>query len=427
MSGESPSAYVVRRSAASCSPWKGRAPLLGHLDVELTERCNNDCIHCYVNRAENDEAARQRELTTAELLAVFGEAASLGALTVAMTGGEPLLREDFEELYLGARRLGMGVRLQTNARCVTPGLAGLLARVPPRARVEVSVYGMTSESYEAVSRAPGSYAQFRRGVELLAEHRVPLAVKGVFLGQNRQEKQVFETWARTLPGMDEGPRYGQSLDLRARRDHPAKDRMIRGLRLSAAQSVGQLHAREEGRRETCAVCRRFMGARGDRLFSCEAGRRVCLDAYGMLQPCLLVRHPETVYNLKKGSLAHALREFFPRLRLARSGNPAYLARCARCFLYGLCDQCPGKSWTEHGTLDTPVEHLCEVAHARARGVGLLGAEERAWQVPDGADRVRRMGLDPEPRQATLRPAAEMEAHATGSVPQPSRNRIGDHA
>jgi hypothetical protein len=45
---------------------------------------------------------------------------------------------------------------------------------------------------------------------------------------------------------------------------------------------------------------------------------------------------------------------------------------------------------EHGTLDTPVEYHCSVAHARARWLGLLGADERAWEVPDGTERVTRL-------------------------------------
>ena len=44
---------------------------------------------------------------------------------------------------------------------------------------------------------------------------------------------------------------------------------------------------------------------------------------------------------------------------------------------------------EHGTLDTPVEYLCDVAHAQARYLGLLGADERAWEVEEWRERVKR--------------------------------------
>ena len=58
-----------------------------------------------------------------------------------------------------------------------------------------------------------------------------------------------------------------------------------------------------------------------------------------------------------------------------------------CFLKGLCEQCPAKSWTENGTLDTPVEYLCSVAHAQARWMGWLKDGEKAWEVKDWKERV----------------------------------------
>ncbi len=72
-------------------------------------------------------------------------------------------------------------------------------------------------------------------------------------------------------------------------------------------------------------------------------------------------------------------ERFSHLREMCATNPEYLRRCALCFIKGLCEQCPAKSWTENGTLDTPVEYLCEVAHAQARWLGWLGEDEYAWE------------------------------------------------
>jgi radical SAM protein with 4Fe4S-binding SPASM domain len=127
-------------------------------------------------------------------------------------------------------------------------------------------------------------------------------------------------------------------------------------------------------------CGKFMGSPGDRLFACGLGHGTCVDAYGQFQLCLPLRHPDTVYDLRAGSLKDALTSFFPQLRKARVENPDYLTRCARCFLKGLCEQCPAKSWMEHGTLDTPVEYLCAMAHAQARYLGLLAEGENAWEV-----------------------------------------------
>jgi hypothetical protein len=122
--------------------------------------------------------------------------------------------------------------------------------------------------------------------------------------------------------------------------------------------------------------------------------------------CMLLRHPDTVYDLARGTLHEALTEAFPRLRAGWATNPAYLDRCARCFLKGLCEQCPGKSWSEHGTLDTPVEYLCQVAHAQARFLGLLAPGEQAWAIADWRERVASLAR---------------ESDATGGAP--SRTRV----
>ena len=381
--------YVTRTSTAQHRLWENRPPLSGLLDLELTERCNNDCIHCCLNLPGDDIWARSRELSTSGIIAILKEAAALGALSVRFTGGEPLLRDDFTDLYLSARRLGLKVMLFTNARLITPDLASLFAQIPPLETIEVTVYGMRRESYEAVSRVAGSYEEFRRGVGLLLNKKVPFVVKGAVLPPNLKEMEEFETWAITLPAMDARPTYAMFFDLRGRRDSPVKNRLIRSLRVSPEDGVILL--RRQGRaylQEMRGFCGKFMGPPGDLLFSCGAGHGACVDAYGKLQPCLTLRHPEMVYDLHEGSLKEALTNFFPRLREeTRAANPDYLARCARCFLKGLCEQCPAKSWAEHGALDTPVEYFCRVAHAQALDLGLLFPGERSWQVADWQERI----------------------------------------
>jgi radical SAM protein with 4Fe4S-binding SPASM domain len=386
-----PSIYAVKVGPSQHRLWKDRPPLLGSLDLELTERCNNDCIHCCINLPADDAQARRRELDTAEVKDILTQAAALGALYVRFTGGEPLLREDFAELYVFARRLGLKVLLFTNARLITPELADLFSRLPPLEKIEVTVYGLRRESYDAVARVSGAYDEFRRGIELLLEHSVPFIVKGVVLPANRGEIDAFEAWAATLPAMDAPPGYSLFLEKRSRRDAPAKNRLIESLRLTPEEGMAIFNRQHQvylkWAREFCG---KFIGPPGDRLFVCGTGNAPCVDAYGALQPCLPLRHPETAYGLKAGGLREALTEFFPALRKHKAQNPDYLARCARCFLMGLCEQCPAKSWAEHGTLDTPVDYLCRMAHAQARELGLLHAGERAWEVEDWKERIRHL-------------------------------------
>jgi MoaA/NifB/PqqE/SkfB family radical SAM enzyme len=377
----------------------GRRPLLGRLDIELTERCNNNCIHCYINLPENDTHTKNREMGTDFFKDVLTQAADLGCLTVRFTGGEPLLREDFAELYVFARRLGMMVVLFTNGRLITPELAALLARIPPRRAVEISVYGMRPESYDRAAGKKGAFAEFRRGVERLRERGIRFVVKQAILPRNIGEREEFKDWAAGIPSMDRLPAESMNFDLRARRDDPAKNERIRKLRLSPEETVRALSRDPNHLKDMSQFCGKFMGPPGDKLFSCGAGHGTCIDAYGKAQMCMGLRDPGMVVDLKIASsqkplpaatgLRDALTGFFPALRQMRATNPDYLRRCARCFLKGLCEQCPAKSWMESGDLDTPVEYLCGVAHAQARHLGLVAEEESAWEVGDWRDRVGR--------------------------------------
>jgi len=388
------SRFVTRTEIQNSLFRNFRKPRLSHLDIELTERCNNACIHCYINLPATDAQADKRELNTDQWKDILRQATDLGALSVRFTGGEPLLREDFSELYLYTRKLGLKVILFTNARLITPEIVNLFCRVPLLKKIEVTVYGMREQSYDAVACSIGAYAEYRRGISLLLKKGIPFVVKSVLLPPNRLEIDEFENWASKLPWMNRSPSYSLLLDQRARRDSPQKNALIRKMRLSP-QEVTAIFSRRSNDyyNGMFGFSRNHMYPQGDVLFDCGAGESGCVDAYGKYQMCMLLRHPDTVYDLNLGTMREALEVFFPKIRVLKATNPDYLRRCARCFLKGLCEQCPAKSWTEYGTLDTPVEYLCQVAHAQARYLGLINENENAWEVADWRDRIRRFSSD----------------------------------
>ncbi len=395
--------YVDRGSPAQHMLWKDRQPLISHLDLELTERCNNNCVHCSINLPEKDRRAQSKELTISQWEGILKQAADLGVLSVRFTGGEPLLRPDFVDIYLIARKLGLKVLLFTNARLIDARLARLFAGIPLLEKIEVSVYGMHRKTYEAVSRISGSFTQYQRGIRFLEEYRIPFVVKGILLPNNAKDVQEIECWAKSLPGMDRPPDFCQFLELRARRDSQQKNRKIQKLRISPELGLA-FYLRHEHKidQSLAQYCANFVGIKGDSLFACCSGEGGCVDAYGRWQHCLSLRHPDFSYDLLKGSLREALNQKFSCFRTKKSKDLEFLNRCARCFLMGLCEQCPGRSWNEHGTLDTPVEYLCLLAHLWACHLGLLSKGEQAWKVLDGRQRiselVKQIKIDPERTQ-----------------------------
>ena len=111
-------------------------------DLEITARCNNDCRHCYINLLAGDREAQARELTLVEIERIAAEAVAMGAVWCLISGGEPLLRSDFADIFMMLKRQGLLVSAFTNACPVTAEHVELFRRYPPR-DIEVSVYVAT--------------------------------------------------------------------------------------------------------------------------------------------------------------------------------------------------------------------------------------------------------------------------------------------
>lgn len=361
-------------------------PVRDRLDIELTERCNNNCVHCCINLPVNDAAALAKELDTEEIIGLLSEAASLNYLKVRFTGGEPMLRPDFLELYLAARRLGLKVQIFTNATLITPKIADTLAHIVPGDLMELTLYGLTSKTYESVTRAPGSFDAAWQGIQLLLERSIPFVVKSVILPSNRHEIDSFISWTKSIPWMDGSQGFAYDFFARVRHDDERRNAIIRKLRVPWDEINTLLNRNmddyAEKSREFAA---NFMSLPGDQLFSCTPSG--CVDARGFFNPCLLMKCPTLNYDLRKGSLREAVTVFLPGMKRLKANNSKYLARCARCFLKSLCEQCPSQAWAETGALDEPCEYYCGEAHRQARFLGLLDAQENAWEVVDWQARL----------------------------------------
>ncbi len=386
---ETRSPYVRTVSLAAWSLPGGPGRRLPRLDIELTERCNFNCLHCTINRPADDDAARAAEMSRETIEEILRQAAGLGVLSVRFTGGEPLLRPDFEAIYRMARGLGLRVSLFTNASLITIRKAELLGSLPPLDPVEVSLYGLSRDAADASTRTPGAGDAVARGLKLLDMYGVKYVAKLVVLPPSEPEIDAFRRREAARPGgAVTRPSFVWPSDLRARRDSRTANARLAGLRPTPEKAAAFAAAEAGFRDEMTAFCRAQCRPPGPGLFGCGAGTETaCIDAYGRFQLCLRLRHPDATTALGPGGLAEALASFVPKVRQKKARNAGYLARCARCFLKALCEQCPASSWLEHGRLDAPVDYHCRTSHVQARALGLLKRGEKAWLVRDWRRRV----------------------------------------
>jgi len=362
--------FVTRRALPDSPLWQGLAgkrTAIG-FDLEATARCNLNCRHCYINLPAGDWEAQARELSAAEIGRIGGEAAALGALWCLITGGEPLLRKDFFDVYLGLRKKGLLLSVYTNATLVGPEHVRFFKKYPPR-DIEVTVYGVSRETYEGVTRVPGSYAAFRKGLGFLLEGGLRVRLKAMALRSNIREMAGIAEFCRSRT--KDYFRFDPFLHCRFDRD-AARNLEIESERLSPEE----IAALEEGDHERFGAlkknCDRLIVpelARSDcrHLFRCGAGRQTFAVGYdGNFRLCASLVHPDCLYDLREGSLADAWGRFVPEVLEWKSDRRDYLDKCGSCPIVNLCLWCPAHAYLETGQIDAPVDKFCQAARAREK-------------------------------------------------------------
>jgi radical SAM protein with 4Fe4S-binding SPASM domain len=348
----------------------GAKPVPREFDLELTARCNCDCRHCAVVLPAADPTARAAELTLPEIERIASEAVELGALWCLLTGGEPLLREDFSDVYLALKRKGLLVSVFTNATLVRSEHVRLFQRYPPR-DIEVTVYGATAATYERVTRRPGTFAAFRRGLDLLLDGGVKVRLKATAMRSNAHELPEIARFCRART--KDYFRFDPLLTLREDRDQTRNPDILYE-RLSPEDLVALEQADEQRSQALRKDCERLTTggcatAGCDHLFHCGAGKgSFFVGADGTFRLCSSLCHPDTTFDLRKGTLRQAWDELVPRVLELRSQRTEYLENCRQCPLVNLCLWCPAHAHLETGELDARPQYFCDVAHARARAI-----------------------------------------------------------
>ncbi|MFH0845433.1 MAG: radical SAM protein [Pseudomonadota bacterium] len=344
----------------------GNKGVLSAFEMEVTARCNNNCVHCYINLPAGDRGAKEKEISFHEIKEIVDEAVSLGALWCLITGGEPLLREDFSQIYLYLKKKGILISVFTNATLITEDHVRLFKRYPPR-NIEVSVYGVTEETYERVTRTPGSFAAFIRGLDLLMENGIKVRLKAMIMRSNVHESPEIIHFCREKT--KDYFRFDPFIHLRYDGD-PVRNEQIKAERLSPREIVSLERSdpdRFEVLKKVCEnlITQKIINSTDNLLFRCGAGEYSFTLSYdGLFRLCSSLWHPDAVYDLRKRSLTEAWQKFVPQVRNLCSNRRQFLETCKGCHLINLCMWCPALAHLETGDLDMPVDYFCHVAHAR---------------------------------------------------------------
>jgi len=345
-----------------------RAPL--SFEIEITARCNMNCAHCYINLPAVDIEAQSRELTASEILAIAREATEMGAVWCLISGGEPLLRKDFSEIYMGLKRLGLLVSVFTNATLINEDHVALFRKYPPR-DIEITVYGVTKKTYEAVTRSPGSFERFIKGVDALMSNNVRIRLKAMALQANIHEQKDIADFCRnrTKDFFRFDPQLHLRFDGNQKRNVEIRDQRLTPEQIVALENND--NERINAMRKGCdtLINEEFTHYGCDHLFHCGAGNgSFNISCDGIFRLCSSLWADGTTYDLRKGTLADAWNNLVPHVREMRSKRKEFIETCRKCALMNLCLWCPAHAHLETGKMDGSTPYFCEVAHRRAENI-----------------------------------------------------------
>ena len=355
-------------------------PLSVHFD--LTYRCNERCVHCYLDHDD------QGELTTAECLQVLDDLASSGALFLTFSGGEIFLRADLYEILAAARSLHFDISLKTNALLVTPERAARLGELGVR-RVQISVYSDIPAVHDAITKVPGSLRRTLAAIPILLQHGLQVKLACPLMRENLLAYRGVMALAEKLgvpyildltitPMMD-----GSSGPLAHRASVSSLLPVLRDARLQACKpQPTSATARPESVWPLGSAVSSGIESPAYQDLPCSAGHNSCyISPYGDVFPC--VQLPQAAGNLRREKFDDIWYPA-PQLERLRAIRESQLPICSRCEIRSYCERCPGLALMEGGNLLGAYERACALAEEKARLAGVIAPISALHRVRDAA-------------------------------------------
>lgn len=316
---------------------------------ELTFRCGLHCKHCYTDCYNKSDYSKD-ELSTKEIKLILDKVYNAGVIWLCFTGGDPLTRKDFLDIYSYAKDKGFIITIFTNGYSMTKRVANYLKERPPFV-VEITLNAVTRKTYEDIAQVKDSFEKVMDGIKMMTQRKLPLKIKTQVTKDNLKELPKIKEVVENL-GLDFRP----SVFLHARLD---KNLSPCSLRIKPEEIV-ELDKRllDTGDKLLeCAPNAKYQKPNTN-LFSCAigGGDGVHIDPYGNLVPCNCIREPRI--NLCRESIERAQKNI---LTWVRSRAFTTDSKCRTCQMRDTCYRCPGKAMVEKGNLEAEIEWFCELA------------------------------------------------------------------
>lgn len=334
-----------------------RAPFTA--GFELTAKCNLNCIHCY---AKPDR--KHKDISTKEFKFVFDTLVNKGLLDAYFTGGEIFTRNDFEEIFIYAKKKGVLISLLSNITLLTQKHIDLFLEYPVEV-ISTSMYGYSEESYEKITGVKGSFKKFMNGLELLQKNNIKYELKFIAMRHNIEEIYKVREFGNKFGVpmviiLDVHPMSDGSTEPMALRLLPeeafefdVKDKGRNSFWKNVAKELvtGEINIRPE------RTTKRFEDGY---LYPCSiANQHVFITSDYQMQGC--VRASYSKYDLSKGNFDEGW-QYLQKSFVEKKSSDYY--KCHSCKKIRFCEQCVANFALASGNEEEVDPFFCKVAEMR---------------------------------------------------------------
>ena len=317
------------------------------VQLDLTYRCNERCVHCYLDHDDHGE------MNTAEIKGLLDQMADAGVFFLTISGGEIMMRKDFFEILEHAHARTFSIKLKTNGVLIRKKEAERIRALGVES-VQISVYSHRADVHDAITKMPGSFRQTIEAVRLLRTVGLHVTMANVLMVQNAQDYPGVRALANELGAQC-------TLD-------PTITPMMDGDRSILELNVDKAALREVFRDGALVgnveeFCAPPQGVDEDALdmLPCSAGHTACyVSPYGDVYPC--VQFPLPSGNVRRTKFVDIWRDS-PQLKEVRSITLRDMPSCSQCTHGATCTRCPGLAYLE-GNMRGPSYQDCEKSYAR---------------------------------------------------------------
>ena len=326
-------------------------PQLTNLHIEITSRCNERCVHCYI---PNDNKVNNIEPSL--FYNILEQCNDMKLLHLTLSGGEPMLHPNFCDFLRKCKEYDFSINILTNLTLLNDDIISEMKR-NSLLGVQVSLYSMNSDIHDEITQMKGSFEKTKNAILKLIENNIPMQISCPIMKQNKNNYNDVKEWAKKY-----NIHVGDDYTIIAKYDHTTQnlsnrlsidevEELINNIVDTDIKYVEKMKKEIERKKNTpyddyvCSVC----------------NSSICITESGNVYPCAGWQD-NVVGDVKETSLKD-IWENSEKVKYLREVKKQDFPKCIQCLEKDYCTMCMVRNANEDPMGDPLIvnEYFCEIA------------------------------------------------------------------